>query len=148
MNINAAIDRLNWLCDHIPALIQAIPAGEFESKPAPEKWSKKEILGHLIDSAANNHQRFIRIQSEDEPVIFYNQNDWVGLSRYNLMETEQVIATWKYYNLHLAAIAKVIPTQNLSRNGVGRDGQKHTLKWYFDDYVDHMEHHLRQIVTY
>ena len=148
MDITASIDRLTWLCQHIPALIEAVPVAELESKPAPEKWSKKEILGHLIDSAANNHQRFIRIQSEDEPVIFYNQNDWVGLSRYNLRETAQLIATWKHYNLHLAAIAEAIPMHNLARNGVGRDGQKHTLKWYFDDYVDHMEHHLRQIIPY
>lgn len=148
MDIIAAIDRLNWLCQHIPALIAAIPDTELEGKPAPEKWSKKEILGHLIDSAANNHQRFIRIQAEHEPVIFYNQNDWVGLSRYNDIATEQLIATWKHYNLHLAAVARAIASENLTRNGVGRDGQLHTLKWYFDDYVDHMEHHLRQIITY
>lgn len=148
MDITASIDRLTWLCQHIPALVEAIPVMELESKPAPGKWSKKEILGHLIDSAANNHQRFIRIQSENEPVIFYNQDDWVGLSKYNEIATEQLVATWKHYNLHLAAIAKAIPAQNLSLNGAGRDGQKHTLKWYFDDYVDHMEHHLRQIIAY
>ncbi|MBO9612799.1 MAG: DinB family protein [Dyadobacter sp.] len=148
MDITAAIDRLTWLCQHIPALLAAVPIAELESKPAPEKWSKKEILGHLIDSAANNHQRFIRIQSEHEPVIFYNQNDWVGLSRYNDMEIGQLIATWTHYNLHLVAVAKAIVPENLTRNGVGRDGQPHSLKWYFDDYVDHMEHHLRQIVTY
>ncbi|GGH28206.1 hypothetical protein GCM10007423_14560 [Dyadobacter endophyticus] len=148
MDITASIDRLTWLCEHIPALIEAIPVTALESKPTPEKWSKKEILGHLIDSAANNHQRFIRIQSENEPVIFYNQNDWVGFSRYNEIATEQLIATWKHYNLHLAAVAKAIRPENLARNGVGRDGQPHTLKWYFDDYVDHMEHHLHQIVSY
>jgi hypothetical protein len=112
MDITTAIDRLTWLCQHIPALIDAIPVTELESKPAPEKWSKKEILGHLIDSAANNHQRFIRIQSEDEPVIFYNQNDWVGLSRHNDIEAAQLIATWKHYNLHLAAMAKAIAPEN------------------------------------
>ncbi len=148
MDITTAIDRLTWLCQNIPALIEAMPVTELESKPAPEKWSKKEILGHLIDSAANNHQRFIRIQVENEPVIFYNQNDWVGLSRHNDIEANQLIATWKHYNLHLAAVAKAIAPENLARNGVGRDGQPHTLKWYFDDYVDHMEHHLRQIVIY
>ena len=148
MDITASIDRLTWLCQHIPALIEAIPVMELESKPAPGKWSKKEILGHLIDSAANNHQRFIRIQSENEPVIFYNQNDWVDLSKYNEIATEQLVATWKHYNLHLAAIAKAIPGENLTLNGVGRDGQKQTLKWYFDDYVAHMEHHLHQLVAY
>ncbi|MCF0070039.1 DinB family protein [Dyadobacter sp. CY261] len=148
MNITAAADRLTWLCQHMPALIEAIPEQELEGKPAPEKWSKKEILGHLIDSAANNHQRFIRIQAEHEPVIFYNQNDWVAMSRHNDMEAAQMIATWKHYNLHLVAVARAIPAENLYRNGLGRDGQPHTLKWYFDDYIDHMEHHLQQIVAY
>jgi hypothetical protein len=148
MDILTAADRLTWLCQHIPALIEAIPEADLAFRPAPEKWSKKEILGHLIDSAANNHQRFIRIQSENEPVIFYNQNDWVELSGYNGMETAQIVATWKHYNLHLVAVAKAIPIENLGLNGTGRDGQKHTLKWYFDDYVDHMEHHLHQIVAY
>jgi hypothetical protein len=148
MDIVVAIDRLTWLCQHIPALIEAIPASELENRPAPEKWSKKEILGHLIDSAANNHQRFIRIQAEHEPVIFYNQNDWVALSGHNDIPAAQLVATWKHYNLHLAAIGKAIAPENLTRNGVGRDGQPHTLKWYFDDYVDHMEHHLKQIVQY
>lgn len=148
MDINPAIDRLNWLCQHIPALIESVPELELTDRQAPGKWSKKEILGHLIDSAANNHQRFIRIQSEHEPVIFYNQNDWVSLSQHHASETAQLIATWKHYNLHLAGLAKAIPAENLTRHGVGRDGQKHTLKWYFDDYVSHMEHHLHQIVVY
>ncbi|MHA4740090.1 DinB family protein [Dyadobacter sp. MSC1_007] len=148
MDIQNSAQRLRWLCEIIPTLIKAIPESDFTSKPAPGKWSKKEILGHLIDSAANNHQRFIRIQAENEPVIFYDQDQWNTLSHYNETESDQVIQLWKWYNLHLASLAEVIPPENLSKNGSGRDGQKHTLKWYIDDYVEHMEHHLRQIVVY
>lgn len=148
MDVQHAANRLIWLCDNIPALLDLIPDHEFTARPAPGKWSKKEILGHLIDSAANNHQRFIRIQAENEPVIFYNQNDWVALSNYNAVSPSHLIALWKYYNLHLITLGKAIIPENLQKNSIGRDGQKHTLKWYFDDYVDHMEHHLRQIVSY
>nr|WP_295928407.1 DinB family protein [uncultured Dyadobacter sp.] len=148
MDILNAVNRLTWLCENIPALLGEIPGHQFTAKPAPDKWSKQEILGHLIDSAANNHQRFIRIQAENEPVIFYNQNDWVTLSAYNTIDSAQLIVLWKYYNLHLIALGRAMTSGNLAKHGVGRDGQKHTLKWYFDDYVAHLEHHLRQITVY
>lgn len=148
MDILNAINRLTWLCHNIPPLLVEIPDHELTARPAPDKWSKQEILGHLIDSAANNHQRFIRIQAENESVIFYNQNDWVALSTYNAIDPAQLIALWKYYNLHLIALGSAMTTDNLQKRGAGRDGQKHMLKWYFDDYVVHLEHHLRQITPY
>lgn len=63
------IERLNYLCTHIPNLLAAIDEATFNEKTSPAKWSKKEIVGHLIDSATNNHQRFIRAQFEDRPSI-------------------------------------------------------------------------------
>ena len=53
--LSTTISRLQYLCDAIPSIINQIPEQEFSSKPAPDKWSKKEILGHIIDSATNNH---------------------------------------------------------------------------------------------
>lgn len=70
-SIQPFLKRLEYLCATVPGIISTIAETEFCFKPLPEKWSKKQILGHLIDSAANNHQRFIRIQYEQEPVIFY-----------------------------------------------------------------------------
>jgi len=148
MDVQNAIERLHFLIHTIPALAQQINENEFSFKPQPNKWSKKEILGHLIDSAANNHQRFIRIQHENEPRFFYEQDQWNKSSYYNEMRTEHIIQFWRLYNLHLIEIIRQIPEESLAKNGSGRDGEKHTLKWYIDDYVDHMEHHLRQIVPY
>jgi hypothetical protein len=148
MNIAQSAERLTWLCNTLPALMRQIDEAEFAFKPLPTKWSKKEILGHLIDSAANNHQRFIRIQFETEPVIFYEQNSWNALSHYNEMNTDQIIDFWKAYNQYLIEIVKQIPARSLVRLGIGKDGQKYTLKFCIDDYVDHTEHHLKQIVAY
>ena len=67
--ITESIKRLQYLCEEIPVLLSIIPEQDFTHKSAPEKWSKKEILGHLIDSATNNHQRFIRAQFENVPSI-------------------------------------------------------------------------------
>jgi hypothetical protein len=89
------LNRLQHLITNIPAKLLAIPEEEFSRKPAPGKWSKKEIIGHLIDSATNNHHRFIRAQFEDVPTITYQQNDWNAASRYNDMEGRHVISFWQ-----------------------------------------------------
>jgi hypothetical protein len=80
--INNSITRLAHLCEIIPPLLFAIGEPAFSSKPAPGKWSKKQIIGHLIDSATNNHQRFVRAQFETRPRIYYDQNKWNEYSYY------------------------------------------------------------------
>ena len=94
--VKSAIKRLDELCKLIPAMLEKIPEEEFTLASAPGKWSKKQILGHLIDSAANNHQRFVRIQYENEPVIFYEQDQWVNLQYYNLADSRVLIQLWKF----------------------------------------------------
>lgn len=89
-----SIQRLQYLCDTIPPLLLKIPEGDFTNKPQAGKWSKKEILGHLIDSATNNHQRFIRAQFENVPVISYDQNNWNACSRYNQVDSKQLVSFW------------------------------------------------------
>ena len=147
--IKASIDRLLYLTEFIPELFSKIPEDEFSRKPHPDKWSKKEILGHLIDSASNNHQRFVRIQFEEIPVIGYDQNLWNTHSRYNEMDKDHLVNFWKLYNRHLAEIVKRIPEENLNRvSKVSNDRQPVTLKFLFNDYISHMEHHLRQIADF
>lgn len=146
--IKETIERLEYLCDTIPSLIKAIPEKEFSNKPAPGKWSKKEILGHLIDSATNNHQRFIRSQFEIEPVIFYDQNNWNLYSHYNKLDSGHLISFWTIYNRHLLEIIKRIPEHNLSMTSISHDNEKVTLGFLVEDYLKHLEYHLKQIVNY
>jgi hypothetical protein len=146
--VEIAIERLRYLCDTIPALLQQIPDTDFSRKPAPGKWSKKEILGHLIDSAANNHQRFVRGQFEDVPFIIYDQDNWNNTSRYGNMSGEHVVDTWEAFNRHIIEIIKRIPRDSLQRLCKTNEPQPVTLQWLIEDYVKHMEHHLRQIVEY
>src|SRR5688572_9856070 len=145
--ITDSLKRLSWLCNEIPALLQKYADEEFKQKPTPAKWSKQEILGHLIDSATNNHQRFVRIQFENEPLIMYDQNGWNEASHYKDMKKEHVIQFWKNYNLHLVEVIKRIEPEKLQRKGIAND-KTNTLAWFITDYVEHMEYHLRQIVKY
>src|SRR4051812_12493365 len=99
--IEKTAQRFQFLCDTIPALLLKISEADFSFKPSLEEWSKKEILGHLIDSAANNHQRFVRVQFEDVPFIKYDQNNWNKFSFHQQSSGQQVISFWSDYNKHL-----------------------------------------------
>jgi len=143
--IDDAIKRLSQITEEFPELLKGISEMKFSLKPAPNKWSKKEILGHLIDSATNNHQRFIRVQFEHRPHISYDQNSWVEHSHYNQLTAKQLIRFWTVYNKHLIEIIKRIPEENLQRQCKMKDGKLVTLEFLINDYVVHMEHHLRVI---
>ena len=147
-NITESVQRLTLLIEIIPSKLEKINEADFIFKTSSTQWSKKEILGHLIDSTTNNHQRFIRIQYENEPVIFYDQNQWNELSHYNEISTSHLIEFWKFYNQHVVEILQVIPAENFYRLGVGKDGRKFPLYFYITDYVQHLEHHLKQLVDF
>lgn len=137
--------QLVTLCNIVPAKVKLIPELEFSLKPSVDTWSKKEILGHLIDSAVNNHQRFIRAQFET-PVIYYEQDLWVSIQNYQSESSELMISLWEVYNRHLAYVIEHIPNHNLSKTSIGKDGISHTLKFLIEDYLNHLEYHLKQII--
>ena len=146
--IDAALNRLEYLLNIIPGLLKSVDEKEFSFKPSENKWSKKEIVGHLIDSAANNHQRFVRAQFEVQPNIFYRQNKWVKNSHYQQFDSLSVINFWEQYNRHLLQLLKFLPAAALSNTLFMGDDKPVTLDFAINDYVNHLEHHLRQIVTY
>ena len=143
-----AANRLAFLTTIIPPKLKSIKEQDFNLRPAPGKWSKKEILGHLIDSATNNHQRFIRIQFEDKPIIYYDQDQWNGAAHYIQYDSRQLIDFWKDYNRFLIELIKKIPEDKLTKTGLLKDKSSAPLFWYITDYVDHLEHHLKQLVNY
>ena len=143
-----SIARLEYLCGIIPAILNDLTEEEISRKPSPTKWSKKETLGHLIDSATNNHHRFVRSQFEDKPLITYYADDWVAASHYQTMSSVHMISFWHLYNHHITEIIKQLPADVLTRECNSGDESPHTLAWLFDDYVVHLEHHLREMVEY
>jgi hypothetical protein len=145
--MDAVIKRLSYLCNTIPPLLMAIDEEIFSAKASPAKWSKKEIIGHLIDSAANNHQRFVRAQFQDKPAISYDQNKWNEFNFYQQIDGKQIISLWAAYNLQLIELIRHIPEQHLQCACIAGD-QLLTLEFLINDYADHLEHHLRQVVDY
>ena len=131
---------------------------EESRRPLAEgKWSAKETLGHLIDSASNNHQRFVRAQLRDGLVFEgYEQDEWVRVQGYADEPWPHLVNLWKFYNLHLAHVCGRAPEperlrprreHNLHEIGwapVSRE-EPSTLEHLMRDYVGHLRNHLRQI---
>jgi hypothetical protein len=146
--MTAAIARLEELLRTVPRRLADVPDGTAAHKPAPNRWSKKEILGHLIDSAANNHQRFVRAQSTprlESPR--YEQEFWVAAQSYATESWPDLVNLWLLYNRHLLHVVKAMPAEVLSHECVITGYAEMTLEALIVDYVRHMEHHLTQLVA-
>ena len=127
--------------------LRAMDEASVSKRPAPAKWSKKEILGHLIDSATNNHQRFVRLQlnpSIDLPG--YEQDDWVRVQRYQDQPWRQIIDMWQTTNNHLVSLIRHVNPDALPHVWRRSDGSELTLEFIIQDYVVHLRHHLDQIL--
>jgi len=113
----------------------------------PGKWVKKEILGHLIDSAANNHQRFVRAPLTDRLVFpGYQQDDWVAAQRYRERPWTELVDLWVALNRHVAATIEAVPAGKLQTPCLIGDGEPHPLEWVMRDYLRHLRHHLAQLL--
>jgi hypothetical protein len=125
--------------------LTAVPEPVYEAKPKPDKWSKKEILGHLVDSAQNNIRRFIVAQYEDGPTIGYAQDAWVACSSYQAYPREDLVTLWTLLNRHIVIILRQMSPEAGQRM-CSMGGQPQSLEWVAADYCNHLLHHLHQIL--
>ena len=151
------IRDLERTVDQAAAWLATLPETTVRWRPKPNKWSAIEIIGHLIDSAANNHQRFVRAAGQDD-LIFpgYAQDEWVRAQQYATAPWNDVIALWHAYNRHLVRVMDAVPAEVRYRKHDRHN--MHQLGWQpysadkpatlddlMHDYVLHLEHHLSQV---
>jgi hypothetical protein len=142
----SSIALLRDLLQQVPNRLEKLSSSTVEHKPTPSAWSPKEELGHLLDSAANNHQRIVRAQLQDNPAMpGYEQNRWVAAHAYQNRDWKELIETWRAFNRQLLAAADAVPDSAWSRTLTVAESKPLTLQFVFDDYVAHMLHHLRHI---
>ena len=148
---------VNGLRRATPALM-ALDDAATAQRPAPGKWSPREIIGHLVDSASNNHQRVVRFRDRDDLVVEgYEQDAWVAAQCYQDAPWTELVLLWLTYNRHLARLMAATPAAD--RDRVRPDHNLHlrafravaadrpvTLGYFMNDYVEHLEHHLAQVL--
>ena len=127
--------------------LRSLDESRASTRTSPDRWCPKEELGHLIDSAANNHQRFVRAVIEGEfRGQGYAQDEWVKLQGYTELEWQKLVDLWFAYNNLLAHLIARIPEERASaRVVIGWDGPA-TLSFVIKDYIRHMQHHLDAIL--
>lgn len=136
--------QLTQIIEQSLVQFESISEEDWNTKPAPEKWSRKEILGHLADSAMNNIHRFVRIKQGDQTNIWYDQNFWVKASDYEHQDLASVKTLWQSLNLQITRVWSNIEEKDLQKTIPVKD-ELPTLKFLMEDYIDHLNHHLKQI---
>ena len=145
--MNASRELSHLLENHLPKL-QSISEKEWSHKPAPEKWSKKEILGHLVDSAQNNLRRFIVTQYQQNDKIVYVQDDWVKYQGYQEMGSKEILELWLTLNRQIVRVIDRIPREKMNHTcDTGTNVREfNSLEFLIGDYILHLQHHLQQII--
>ena len=137
--------------------LREIGEAESEQPRAEDHWSAKQIIGHLLDSAANNHARFVLAQLKDDLVFpGYDQDGWVRTNHYQEASWPRLVELWRAYNLHLHHVMShadqgklktpctLHTLQEIAFKTVPQSDPV-TLEYLMKDYVDHLKHHLAQI---
>lgn len=151
------VAHLRALVDRAAPMLMALPDDAASARPAPGKWSVKEIVGHLVDSASHNHQRFVRARWQEDLVFAgYEQDDWVAAQAYASAPWPELVILWQAYNHHIGRVMAGVPDEVRmrihSRHNLDTIAwrtvpatETTTLDYLMRDYVGHLEHHLRQI---
>jgi hypothetical protein len=150
-------EDLRRAVDEATPRLMALSDADAKRRPRPGKWSPAEIIGHLIDSASNNHQRFVRAQFQSDLVFpGYDQDAWVLFQAYGDAHWLELVTLWKTFNIQIARIMENSPesvrTSPRSKHNLDKlawqpvpADKPATLDYFMNDYVDHLKHHLTQI---
>ena len=152
------VTRLRHVIERATPRLEALSASQATRRAAPGKWSPAELIGHLIDSASNNHGRFVRAQFHDDLVFAgYDQDGWIAAQDYHASDWSELVTLWRVFNRHIAHVMAATPEairlrprprHNLDQiawRTVPAD-QPTTLDYFMNDYVGHLEHHLVQLL--
>lgn len=156
-NMSDTAQHLQSIIDSVRLRLLALDEEQTSQSPAPGKWSPRQIIGHLIDSASNNHQRFVRAQFTDD-LIFpgYDQEAWVEIQGYASADWAHLVHLWYYFNWHIARVIDRLPADKgrqlrpqhnlhqIALHAIPAE-EPATLDYFMLDYVRHLEGHLLQI---
>ena len=148
-SIASSLEQIRTHIRQVPERLNALPETDL-TQHAPGKWSRKEILGHLIDSALNNLKRFTDAPLADGPYVLqgYRQDDLVQANRYQQLPLAHLLALWSSLNAQIVYVTEALPVDGLGKpiRFSQSDVPDRTLRWLIEDYVAHLEHHLKTLL--
>lgn len=139
-----AIELQKAIDGYLPRL-NVLSEEEASFKPSPVKWSKKELVGHLIDSAQNNIRRIIVSQYEENTTIIYKQDDWVRINNYQSTPLHELVQLWYLLNKQLSTV--LLNTSAEKAGLICLTPNQHSLEWLAQDYVKHLKYHMHQVLN-
>ena len=148
-DVTSAMQQLKSLMLTVRERFEKMDASKLLAAPAPGKWSKQQVLGHLIDSAINNVKRFTEAQFLEQPcpIIPYQQNKLMEVNHYQDLPIGHLLTLWQSLNQQILFIVEKMPAERLLYSVQPQYNQTgtQTLAWLICDYVAHMQHHLKSI---
>jgi hypothetical protein len=144
--MNALSAELTNIVDSAEATLRHITEEDSRTPALPGGWSRKQLLGHLIDSASNNHQRFVRASLQDSLEFpGYDQDGWQDVQAVQDVQWQTLLSLWVNYNRYLAHLIVHLPAAKLDVPCRIGSNQPVTLRFLAVDYLRHLTHHLEQI---
>lgn len=147
-NFEHVTNEIRKVIDTEESLLTNLPETTIALKRNKQNRTIKQILGHLIDSATNNHQRMVRLQYNEQLSFpdYRQDNDlWIALQDYNNADWKNLIQLWKFYNLHIIQIIKAVDHTKLNNYWTDFEGTKVTLKDMIEGYAEHLNLHISEI---
>ena len=126
----------------------AIPEELADTPWRPGGWTRKQILGHMLDSAANNHQRFVRASLDGKysgPT--YDQQAWVNAHGYADQSWSDLLAWWSALHQMLDVVVERIPEERMDTICYVEADPPTTLRFRIEDYIAHLRHHVQQMLA-
>jgi len=143
-----AVDALARVLQTAPPRLVGISDEDAARRPAAGGWAAKELVGHLIDSASNNHQRWVRaLAAPNLEFPKYRQEEWVHAQDYATERWADLVNLWLLYNRHLLHVARQIPPEKYGTLCTIGDDAPVTLEALVVSYVEHLQHHLQQVLN-
>jgi hypothetical protein len=134
-------------CDAIRHSLLGVPEDAAGLPWREGGWTRRQVLGHMIDSAVNNHQRFVRAALDGSYTgPFYAQEGWVAAHGYDEMPWPTLLGWWQTYHEMLKAVVERIPADRLEAPCRVGSNEPVTLRFLIEDYIAHQQHHLAQIL--